>query len=116
MNRTSRSSSEDRGQVAGPLDCRPGRVAHVDAELAGDDRGEGRLAEAGRTVQQDVVGGLSPPLRGRDEHGEIGLDLALADVLVERPRSEGALDDPVGLVNEVRCEDPRKVVRHRGPV
>ena len=31
---------EDRRQVAGPLDGRPGRVADVDAELAGDDRRE----------------------------------------------------------------------------
>ena len=53
---------QDRGEVARPLDRRPGRVADVDAELARDDRREGRLAEAGRAVQQDVVGCLSPAL------------------------------------------------------
>ena len=104
---------EDRGEVARPLDGRPRRVADVDSELAGDDRRQGRLAEAGRAVQQDVVGGLSPPLRGRQQHRQVRLDLALTDVFVERSWSQGALDDPVALVDEVRCEDPGKVVRHR---
>ena len=107
---------EDRGEVAGPLDRRPRRVADIDAKLAGDDRRQGRLAEAGRAVQQDVVGGLSPPLRGRQQHRQVRLDLALTDVFVERSRSQGALDDPVALVDEVRCQDPGKVVRHRARV
>ena len=56
---------EHRGEVAGPLDGGPGRVPHVHAELAGDDRREGRLAEARRAVQQDVVRRLSPRLSRR---------------------------------------------------
>ena len=75
---------EDRGEVAGPLDGRARGVADVDAELAGDDRREGRLAEAGRAVQQDVVGRLSPALRRLEQHRQVRLDLALADVLAER--------------------------------
>ena len=64
MNRTSRSSSEVRIAARSPARSMagPGRVADVDPELPGDDRREGRLAEAGRAVQEDVVGGLSPPL------------------------------------------------------
>jgi len=52
---------EDRGEVAGALDGRARGVLDVDPELAGDDRREGRLAESGRAVEEDVVGGLSPP-------------------------------------------------------
>src|SRR5439155_18259941 len=37
---------------------------------------------------------------------------ALTDVLVERPRPEGAFDDDVRVVEEVRREDPREVVGH----
>ena len=107
---------QDRGEVAGPLDRGPGRVADVDPELAGDDRRERRLAEAGRAVQEDVVGRLSPALRRLEQHREVGLDLALADVLVERPRPKGALDDEVRLVPEVRRQDAREVVRHRREV
>ena len=59
---------EHGGQVAWPLDGRAARVADVDAELAGDDRRERRLAEAGRAVEEDVVGGLSPAPRSREEH------------------------------------------------
>ena len=51
---------QDRGEVAGPLDRRARGVLHVDAEFARDDRGEGRLAEPGRAVQEDVIGRLSP--------------------------------------------------------
>ena len=82
---------EDRGEVARPLDRRPARVADVHAELARDDRREGRLAEAGRAVQQDVVGRLSPALRRLEQHVEARLDLALADVLVERARPQRRL-------------------------
>ncbi len=94
----------------------PRRVADVDAELAGDDRREGRLAEAGRAIEEDVVGCLSPPLRGRQEDRQVRLDLSLADVLVERSGSQGAFDDPVALVDEVRREDPGEVVGHRSRV
>ena len=89
---------QDRGEVPGPLDRRPGRVADVHAELAGDDRRERRLAEAGRAVEEDVIGGLSPALRRLEQHREVGLDLALADVFVERARPKGAFDDEVHLV------------------
>ena len=103
---------QDRGQVAGPLDRRAAGVADVDAELAGDDRGQGGLAEAGRAVQQDVIGGFTPPPRRRQQHREVGLDLALADVFGQAVGPERALDRLVRLVQEVRREDPGSVVRH----
>ena len=104
---------QDRGEVAGALDGRARGVADVDPELARDDRREGRLAEAGRAVQEDVVGGLSPALRGLQQHRQVGLDLRLADVFGERPRPKAALDDEVRLVLEVAGQDARDVVDHR---
>ena len=104
---------QDRGQVAGALDGRARRVFDVDAQLARDDRGQGRLAQAGRPVQEDVVGGLSPAPCRLEQDRQVRLDLALADVFVERARPEGALDDEVTVVLEVRREDAREVVGHR---
>ena len=104
---------QDRGEVAGPLDGGSRGVLDVHAELARDDRREGRLAETGRAVQEDVVGRLSPALRRGQQHRQVGLDLALADVLVERARPQGAFHDEVALVLEVRREDARQVVGHR---
>src|SRR4029079_13846783 len=84
-----------------------------DLELAGDDRREGRLAEARRSVEEDVVSGLSPAPRGGEQDRQVGLDVALADVLVERLRPEGALDDAVTVVEQVRGDDPGDLVGHR---
>ena len=71
------------------------------------------LPRPGRAVEEDVVGGLSPAPRRLEQHRQVGLDLALADVLVERARSQGAFDDEVAVVLEVRREDAREVVGHR---
>ena len=67
----------------------------------------GRLAESGRAVEEDVVGRLSPPPGRGQEHRQVRLDLALPDVFVERPRSQGALDDEVTVFLEVRREYAR---------
>ncbi len=101
-----------RGQVACPLDRGSRGVLDVDPQLAGDDRRERGLAEAGRAVQQDVVGRLSPAPCRRKQHRQVGLDLALSDVLVERARPEAALDDEVAGFLEIRREDSRNVVGH----
>ena len=62
-----------------------------DAELVGDDVGERGLPEAGRPVEEDVIEGLAPLLRGLDEDGEILLHLRLADELAERFRPQPRL-------------------------
>ena len=104
---------EDRGQVAGPLDGGTRRVADVHAELARHDRREGRLAEAGRAVEEDVVGGLSPALRRLEEDRQVGLDLVLADVFGKGSRPQRAFDDEVRLVLEIAGQDVRHVVDHQ---
>ena len=104
---------QDGGQVPGPLDRGAGRVADVDPELAGDDGGERRLAEAGRAVQEDVVRGLPPLARRRQQHREAGLHLALAEVLVQAARPERALDGDLRLVDEVGREESGGVGHRR---
>ena len=118
MNRTSWSSSDVRTEarsparsIAGPDVYRtltPSSRATIVASVV--------LPRPGRAVEEDVVGRLSPALRGLQEHREVGLDLALADVFVEGARSKGAFDDEVHLVSRVRRQDAREVVRHRGGV
>ena len=96
---------QDRGEVPCPLDGRPARVPDVHAELARDDRRERRLAEAGRAVQQDVVGRLFAHPRRSQQHVEVRLDLGLPDVLGDRRGPQARLDRPIGLVEHVRGED-----------
>ena len=72
---------QDRGEVAGPFDGRAARRVQVDAQLAGDDVGQRGLAQAGRPVEQDVVGRFVA-LAGRLEQDlQVLLDVLLADVL-----------------------------------
>ncbi len=59
--------------------------------LAGDDAGEGGLAEAGRAVEEDVVQRLAALARGGDGDAQVLLDLVLADVLVQAPGAQGGL-------------------------
>jgi hypothetical protein len=91
MNRTSRGFEigQDRRQVAGLVQHRAGGGAEVDPQLAGDDLGQGGLAQAGRAEQQHVVQRLAPALGGLDEDPEIALGLLLADELGQGLRAQG---------------------------
>ena len=55
---------EQAGEVAGLFDHRAGGHAHVLAELVAEDEGEGRLAEAGRAGEEDVIQRLAAALGG----------------------------------------------------
>ena len=79
---------EHSGQVAGTLDHRTGGGADRHAHLVGDDVGQRRLAETGRTVQQDVIERLAAPARRRDRDLEVVPQSVLADVLVQRSRTQ----------------------------
>ena len=80
-----------RGEIAGPLDDRTCGRAHGHAELVGDDVGQGGLAEAGRPVEQHVIEGLAALPRRGDGDVQVLADLVLADVLVERARTQSTL-------------------------
>ena len=104
---------EDGGQVARSLDGRSARRVDADAELAGHDVGERRLAEAGRSVQQDVVRGLAPDVGGGEQDPEVVLDLRLADVLTQVARPERRLDTDLVRQGKLGCDGPGVVLHGR---
>src|ERR1035441_2804749 len=57
---------EDRGQVALDLERWAGSLLEGGSEFVGDDVRQRRLAEAGRTVEQDVVQGFASRFGGLD--------------------------------------------------
>src|SRR5712691_11821303 len=74
------------------LDGRAGRDAYLSAHLVGQDAGKGGLAEAGRSVEEDMIQGLAPLLGGGERDAEILLDLVLPYILCEVARPKGGLD------------------------
>ena len=63
---------QDRREVAGPLERGSGRDVEMRAHLGRDDAGQRRLAETGRTREQQVVGGLPAAASGlqQDRRGD----------------------------------------------
>ena len=86
---------EDGGEVAGALEDGSGGGAQGRSHLAGDDVGEGRLAEAGGAEEEDVVERLAALAGGADEHPQVVDDLLLPDVLLEPLRAQRRLDPEV---------------------
>ena len=80
-------------EIARARDHRPRGGAETDAELARDDLGEGRLAQAGRAKEQHVVERLAARAGRRDEDAEVGAHLGLADELGEGVRTQRGLGD-----------------------
>ena len=83
---------QDRGDVALPLERRPGDLPDRDAELAPDDLRERRLAEPRRAGEQNVVERLAAPVRGVERDRELLLDSLLPDEVGERAGPERALE------------------------
>ena len=99
---------QDCGKVARPLDRWTARGVQVDAQLAGDDVGERRLAEAGRAVKKHVVRGLAALPGGFEEDLEVRLDALLADILGQEARPQRRLRrDFLAVVKEVRRDETR---------
>src|SRR5262249_23178821 len=65
--------------------------AEIDAELAGDDLRQRRLAEAGRADQEHMIERLAAALRRRDEHAEVRARLLLADEFGQPLRTQRGL-------------------------
>ncbi len=86
-----REVRQDRRQIPGPLEDRPGGRPHRHAELVPDDVGQRRLPEPGRSVEQDVVERFVTLARRRDRHLQIFAHPVLADVVVEHARAEARL-------------------------
>jgi hypothetical protein len=82
---------QDGGEVAGPVERRPGGDLEPDLHLGGDDAGQRRLAQAGRPGEEQVVGRLAPAARRLQDDRQVLLQLGLADELVEAPWAEADL-------------------------
>ena len=67
------------------------------SQLVGDDVGQRRLAEAGRSVEQDVVERFASGLGGLDSDVEILFDLVLADELLQALRAKLELEGGIVL-------------------
>ncbi len=113
MKRTSPASRfrEDCGEVTRLFDDRPCGRLDSGAHLVGDDVGQSRLAESGRSEQKNVIERLVAVSRSRDRDLEVLLHLGLSDVFAEKFRTEGELDSEVVLI-WLGGEDP--VFGHRG--
>ena len=79
---------EQRREVAGLGDDRPGGRAEIDAELARHDLRQRRLAQARRADEQHMVERLAARLRRLDEDLQIGARGRLADELGEHQRAQ----------------------------
>src|SRR5208282_805899 len=79
---------EDRGQVALDLQRGAGSLLEGGAELVGDDVGQRSFAEAGRSVEQDVVERLTARLGRLDGDVEILFYLVLADEFLQTLRAK----------------------------
>ena len=83
---------EDPHEVSAALDRGPRGGDQVRRHLVREDAGERRLAETWRTVEQHVVDALSALACGLDRDAKARDGLVLADVFLERARTELALE------------------------
>ena len=82
---------QQRGEVAGALQHRPGGLAQVDAHLARDDVRQRGLAQARRAEQQHMVERLAALFRRLNEYLQLPAYLLLPDVFVQQLRAQCAL-------------------------
>ena len=95
---------EQRREIAGLGDHRPGGGAEIDAELARDDLRQRGLAEARGTHEQYVIERFLALLRRLDEDGEIGAGFLLADEFGKPLRAQVRLGDVI--VADFRGDQP----------
>ena len=97
-------AGEDGGEIPGTLDGGARCRADLRPHLGRHDVGEGRLAEAGRTVQQDVVDRLGAMLGGINQDRQVLLDARLPRELIEATRPDRGLEAAL-LLGDLRCRD-----------
>ena len=85
-------AGEDRGEIARALDGRSRCGADLCPDLRGDNICKGRLAEARRAVQQDVIDRLGPMACRIEEDGQVLLDALLARELVQAAGPDSGLE------------------------
>ena len=103
---------QERGDVGLALERRAGGHDERRVELGGDDLRERRLAEAGRSGEQDVVEHLAARERGLDRDRELLLERRLADEVLEAARAQRAVELEL-LLDALRGLDARGAHRAR---
>ena len=82
---------EDCGEVGAFGEDRAAGGAEANAELVGDDMGDGGFAQARRAVEEDVVKRLAPGFGSGDENAEVFAQFLLAGEVTEGLWAEGWL-------------------------
>ena len=82
---------QQRGEIAGTLEHRPGSTLDGNAHFLGDDIRQGRLAQPRRTEDQRMVERLLAAARGMDEQLHLLAHAGLADVVGQLQRANGAV-------------------------
>ena len=83
--------TQDTEEIRGILERRAGRLFDRYPKFVGHDIGERRLAEAGRTVEDNMVEGVAALLRRFDEYTQVPLELRLPHKLFECFRTKERL-------------------------
>ena len=97
---------QDGREVARLLQHGAGRGPHRHTHLVANDVGQGRLAQAGRSVEQHVIDRLVSLPRRLNRHLQVFPQPILADVVIERLRPETCLVLRV-LISAHRTHDSR---------
>src|SRR5262245_15949791 len=108
-NLTLRERREDCGQVAGMLNGRTTGDPDRGTELMGNDQGDGGLAQAGGTREEDVVGSVTAAQCGLQHEAELFTNALLADELVQPPGPQRRFDDLV-IAARVSRDQPLPLV------
>jgi hypothetical protein len=85
---------EDPGEIARALDHRPGGDPRVAAHFPGEDAGQSRLAQTGRSHEEHVIQRLPALLRRLEKDLELIAQLRLPDEVLECFRTKSAVPLP----------------------
>src|SRR5205823_14040816 len=96
---------QGRGEVPRNRDRRTGRDFDIGVHLVGDDRGQSRLAEAGRAVEKYVVERLAALPRRLNEDVQVLFDPFLADVVFEALGSQRQVELLIAAL-ATRADEP----------
>ena len=83
---------QDGRQIASALDDGAGGDLEVSAHFVGDDRGQGRFAQARRAIEQNMIQGFFAPLCRFDQNMEIVAQLVLADHFGQGARAQRGIE------------------------
>ena len=103
---------EQRSEISGPLKYRPGRLAQLHAHFVGNDVRKRRLAQARRPEKQHMVERLVSAAGGLDKDFELLPDTRLADIFLERTRTQSLLNGVLVGRGAFRSND---ALRSAGP-